>query len=157
DRHHCAVRRQGRRSRRPGTGRSQVPCARPAVAKRRFSPAQIATMNFINSDWYYNSPAVSPNGMYEGYPISHVTDWSALLGSVPPSQWAANPFLASIAFETVKIYVHDVDPTADETTLSFNQIAQDIIAVQALPYKPYDYRSVRDGGGKMIEYSGFAD
>jgi feruloyl esterase len=122
-----------------------------------FTPSQIATMNFINSDWSYNSPAVSPNGMYEGYPISHVTDWTALLGSVPPSQWAANPFLASIAFETVNIYVHDVDPTADETTLSFNQIAQDIIAVQALPYKPYDYRSVRDGGGKMVEYSGFAD
>jgi len=41
-----------------------------------FTDAQIATVHFVNSTWHYDSPAVSADGRYGGYPISRLSNWS---------------------------------------------------------------------------------
>lgn len=118
------------------------------------SEAQIATVHFINSPWHVNSTVVSPTGDFPGFPIGRLSQWSLLLGSVQPP-WRTGQTGAAAGFAVIDSFMRRIDAHFDFNANTFQQISDTFVAHNE-PVS-LDYSAFRDGGGKLVFYTGVGD
>ena len=118
------------------------------------SDAQIAAVRFISSPWRYDSPVVSATGDFPGFPVNRISQWSMLFGSAPPPWKRGQPGIPA-GFMVIESFMRRIDPQFDLAAYTFDRMARSYVANNAAV--SLDYSAFRDGGGKLIFYTGVGD